>query len=288
MMSYEEFKSQVINTFADYLPEEYRESKISVSVIPKINVEMEAINVECSKSVTAQPILYLQGLYGEYTKTNNIAEVLKHASSIFVQYCNFPDFMATTDEKLVCEDRIVINLISTEYNSHLLDHCPHRQILDMTIIYRQVIFLDDGSFNGSIITDQQLEDLNITEEELYPLALSNTERMFPVNINKLDKEIYMVTNQCSTHGAATILYAGFMENIADKFKDDLYVIPSSIHEIILVSTTGQDADRLRALVVGANTDIIKKPVVLTNTIYRYRRRENDLVVASPKEKSPVA
>lgn len=290
MMNYEEFKSQVIDTFATYLPEEYKGSKVSVTMIPKINVEMDAINVECPREseVVAQPILYLQGLYGEYTKTKNLQGVLKQASKVFVHYCNFPDFVSTTDEGLLEKDRIVINLISTEKNGHLLNHCPHREILDMAVIYRQVVFLADGSFNGSIVTNQQLNSLDITEEELHSLALANTERMFPVDIHPLDEKIYLVTNQCKAHGAATMLYEGLLAEIAEKFQDDLYIIPSSIHEIILIGITGENADRMRALVVDANRDMVKKPVILTDTIYQYRRNEKDLIVASQKNKGPVA
>lgn len=288
MMNYEEFKTQVVGTFATYLPKKYEGSKVSIDVIPKINMEMEAINVECPMEVKAQPVLYLQGLYGEYTRKGNLEEVLESVADIYSQYCDFVENVAVGMSDEIDKDSIVINLISTERNGHLLDHCPHHQEMDMTVIYRQVVFLDDGSFNGSILTNAGLKSLGMTEEGLYPLALSNTERLFPVEINVLDDRIYAVSNQCGAHGASTMLYPQLLEGIAEEWEDDLYILPSSIHEIIVVAATGQDADRLRDLVMGANLDLIKKPIVLTDSVYRYNRETKEMEITCRQNKGPVS
>lgn len=291
MMNYEEFKAQVVDTFATYLPKKYEKCKIKVSVIPKINMEMEAINVDCQGDIMAQPTLYLQGLYKEYIDSRSLEDVLKSAAYIFSQYCIGMEKMMMEMVEIAEEvDKysIVINLIATEHNGHLLDQCPHHEEMDMTVIYRQVVFLDDGSFNGRILMNDDLESLGMTEEELYLLALSNTERLFPVEIKILDDQIYKISNQCSAHGAATMLYPGLLKSIAEEWGDDLYVLPSSIHEVILVAITGQEADRLRALVIDANMDLVKKPILLTNNIYRYYRDTEELKIVCEKNKGPVS
>lgn len=288
MMNYEEFKIQVINTFAMYLPREYKGSKISVNVIPKINMEMEAINVECPLKVIAQPVLYLQGLYGEYTKVRSVEEVLKSAAYIFSQYSNFAEHVVAGMVDEIDKYSIVINLIGTEHNCHLLDCCPHHQEMDMTVIYRQVVFLEDGSFNGRILMNDDLITLGMTEEELYPLALSNTERLFPVEVKALDDEIYSVSNQCGAHGASTMSYSHLLDGIAEEWADDLYILPSSIHEIIVVAATGQDADRLKDLVIGANLDLIKKPIILTDSVYLYNRQTKKIEITCGQNKGPVS
>ncbi|MCL2052125.1 MAG: DUF5688 family protein [Lachnospiraceae bacterium] len=84
--------------------------------------------------------------------------------------------------------------------------------------------------------------------------------------------MYVAGNQQKLFGAAVLLYPDFIKNFADRIGADLYIFPSSIHEIIL-SPAQKTADRaeLLKLVCEINETQVDPEEVLADTVYYYNR-----------------
>ena len=69
----------------------------------------------------------------------------------------------------------------------------------------------------------------------------------------------------------TPVYTGKIAGIAEKYDSDLYLIPSSIHEMILVPANSMDENFLREAIRSVNENEVPPEDILTESLYLYRR-----------------
>ena len=104
-----------------------------------------------------------------------------------------------------------------------------------------------------LIQNNHMENWNVTYRQLMQLAEVNTPRLFPVTFYSMnevlkqmhvdidlsecmDEQFYVLTNRQKTHGAAVILYPQTLTYVAEQLESDFYVIPSSIHEVLILKS----------------------------------------------------
>ena len=198
-------------------------------------------------------------------------------------------------------EKIIYKLINKENNSVLLETVPYVDYLDMAIIFYQVLDgFDEGEGTCAIITNKQLEDADIKLADLMTYASENTPRILGLKINgilssiaeysgdeslveALEAELgidagtfplYVATNKVASNGAAVILYKDMLKAMAAKLKSDLYVIPCSIHEVILVrvmKNCQMNTAELRKLISEVNQTELKISDVLSDSLYYFSR-----------------
>ena len=84
--------------------------------------------------------------------------------------------------------------------------------------------------------------------------------------------LYTLTNGIEVNGAALILIPEILEAIGEKAGMDYYVLPSSIHELLIARDDGLvSAKQLKESVyMGNRTPEVVKPVhVLSDNVYHY-------------------
>ena len=124
---------------------------------------------------------------------------------------------------------------------------------------------------------QDIEKLNTGEE--------NDEDLFHELIDQMSKDMpreklsmYVLTNEQKLYGAACMLYPGVLKNFAEKMKQDFYVLPSSIHEVILVpASAGTDQKALYEIVTDINRTQVAADEVLADSVYFYSRNRDKIV-----------
>ena len=200
------------------------------------------------------------------------------------------------------KDRICFRLIRKERNEDLLKDVPHTDFLDLAVCFCYA-HCWDGIGNGSILlNNSHMEMWNTSEEELYRLAERNTPRIFPwlcrtmrefveetmgnaaetaENVFLDEAPFKVLSNTERTHGAACILYPGVLEKLAQKEQRNLYIIPSSVHETLLIADTGGDdlADMIKETIVDVNRTQIAPEEVLSDSLYYYDLSEKQLKIA---------
>ena len=194
--------------------------------------------------------------------------------------------------------RIIFKLINTEKNRELLRDVPYIPFHDLSIVF-QCLVSEERFGNASIlIHNVHLQLWKVNARELYEYALENTPLLqgyyladvytFLVEMKALggidDEEIedmqqevpmYVLSNKSRINGASCILYKDILKDFAMVVDKDLYVLPSSIHEVILLPSDGtQESEQLKEMVREINQSQVEKEEVLSDSVYYYRRSDD--------------
>jgi len=79
----------------------------------------------------------------------------------------------------------------------------------------------------------------------------------------------VLSNTQEYYGASCILYPGVLEKIRNELKQDFYIIPSSVNEVIIVPSSHTDSMHLRDMLEDVNRTIVPPDEILSDNIYRY-------------------
>ena len=194
--------------------------------------------------------------------------------------------------------RIIFKLINTEKNRELLRDVPYIPFHDLSIVF-QCLVSEERFGNASIlIHNVHLQLWKVNARELYECALKNTpllqgyeladmntvlEEMKELGgiddeeIEDMQQEVpmYVLSNKSRINGASCILYKDILKDFAMVVDKDLYVLPSSIHEVILLPSDGtQESEQLKEMVREINQSQVEKEEVLSDSVYYYRRSDD--------------
>lgn len=125
---------------------------------------------------------------------------------------------------------------------------------------------DDEKNNGECVKEEtQYGDY--TYKEVQDMIREEVEKI------KLDRnmDMYVMTNSLRTNGAACMTYPGVIREFAEKIEQDVYIIPSSIHEIILISGVEWDRDEINEMIHEVNKTQLDPAEILSDHVYIYRR-----------------
>ena len=189
---------------------------------------------------------------------------------------------------------VTFKLINTERNQELLQSIPHQEILDLSMVFL-IVLKDVG---GTImIYNNHCDIWGIELEELVRVARKNTPAINPISVISMkdiarkfladdedeipdELEMYILSNQRKSFGAAAMLYPNSVKNIADRLASDLYILPSSTHEVLLVPTKYNDVAYLKYVVKSANNNDVDLEDILGYNVYLYNREKDEFSLAS--------
>ncbi|WP_251207328.1 DUF5688 family protein [Acetatifactor aquisgranensis] len=192
-------------------------------------------------------------------------------------------------------DRICYRLIGRKGNEELLEDIPYIEFLDLAICFYYA-YHGDALGDGTILIHNSHLDLWETcTAELFGLAKRNTQKLFPWVCSSLtevlgemagqeispeeatvqeeflqEMPLQVLSNVKRTHGAICMLYPGVLEALAAKEGRNFYILPSSIHEVILLADTGAgSAGELRKMVAEVNSTQVAPEEVLSDSLYYF-------------------
>jgi len=191
-------------------------------------------------------------------------------------------------------------LINTEKNKELLATLPHRDFLDLSIIYTLDVKPSKGHETGNIkITNDLMNSWQVEEEILYQQMMANMEILEEGTINSMASimeeilgtdpmlvpsyfPMYVISNQNKMHGAIEILNKELLEKASTMLGGDFYIIPSSIHEWILLPSQGNEADTVhfRSMVQEVNDFHVANEEVLSYNLYLFRQETGEIEIAA--------
>ena len=308
MMNYEVFKDVVVEKFLGYLPEEFQDMQVVVTPITKVNRTLDGLTVRGEASHIS-PTLYLNYLYEEYTASEDLDAVLKGGADTFMEALeqSAPISVSELEDRELAKDMIVMQFVGTAQNQDLLATMPHRDFLDLSIIYRRIVRMDEGGIASIPIKTNYAEKLGFSEEQLFELASKNTKRLLPPVVTSMndvirkifmkdgmppeiadmmlgemppEQQMYVISNNKGINGAVSMLYEDGLHDLAEKLGSDLYIMPSSIHEVIAVSTDLGNPNELAAMVAEINVDQVALDERLSNQVYHYDKDLRKVTLAT--------
>lgn len=209
------------------------------------------------------------------------------------------------------KDKICYKLVGRNKNNEFLSAVPHRDYLDLAIVYYLQTAITDSGTATVTVTNDLAHIWGVDESELYDLARKNTPRMNRGIVLTLSDTLsgctntpqvrniqvyngydfstgpadilpmYIATNTTKTFGAAVILYDGLLKDVAEYLNcSGIYVMPSSIHEFMFISDSIGPADSIKQMVQEINSTEVRPDEVLSDNIYHYDAATHELKVIS--------
>ena len=150
------------------------------------------------------------------------------------------------------------------------------------------------------VTDGVLESIGCSREELLTAAMENTIILEPPLLMDLPSYLatgshdnyleglpreagngpFILTNTSQVRGAAVLFYPGIMERISDVFHGGYYVLPISIHEMLIIpEETHPDVAQLAEMLEQGNRVIVDEDDVLSDKVFRYCPASQKLCIA---------
>ena len=240
------------------------------------------------------PMLYAEELYKMYQDGRPLSEILSETVAIYEQY-RIEGSVETgfIEDFSKMKDRILYRLVGYEKNRELLRTLPHIRFLDMAVIFYWSIFHDTFGSADILVKKSLCRIWQVGEESLAEAAKQNTPRLLPPKIcdicdimevlseTKTEEEIrgnlYVLTNIRRHYGAACMLYGGILEEFAEKTGKSFYVLPSSVHEVLLAPYSEMISEQeLCGMVRSINQTQVEPEEVLTDSAYFYDQEKQEL------------
>ena len=148
----------------------------------------------------------------------------------------------------------------------------------MLIVYKQVIGITADGLCMKDIPQIKIEKAGISPEELFAIAKTNTAEVLPAIVKDFCG-MTVITNSFGIGGAAVVLYSDILSKIAERFESDLCVIPSSIHEMILLPASHFKEMQLQKIIREINASVLDPKDILSDHPYYYDRDRDILRIA---------
>ncbi len=335
-MTYQTFKQQIRQSLQDAFGSDV--SIILQDILKNNNTHLDGLTVltpGCNISPTIYLNDYFHAyengrpISDICTEIRDIYQQNKPAHSVDISFF-------TCYEKV--QSRIIFKLINYERNKALLTDVPHFRFLDLAIVFNCLIGIDpddisqsfseekiscspsaSGSSATILIHNHHLSFWNITKDDLYALACKNTPDLQHYELRNMSdvlKELlsdddssailappapfpmYVLSNHTKLNGSACILYQDLLKDFAEHLRSDLYILPSSIHEVLIIpvnsfatpadpllSSANSPADtcqqsyrELSEMVQEVNATQLSTEDILSDHVYYYSRESSRITM----------
>ena len=257
------------------------------------------------------PNIYLIPYYEAYTEGTSIKELADRLCGIY-QHCAVPivdeKFTYSYEDM---KPYIIYRLVSYDKNKKLLEKVPHIKFLDLAITFHCLVREDEEGIGTIRVTNEHTQQWAATLHELHDLAINNTKRLFPPTIRSMEEVIksmltnefntgegddlseelldrfidnnsdssnqkmYILSNQKGINGASCLIYDNVLREFSNHIHSDFYILPSSIHEIILVPYEKEiTIETLTEMVKDVNRTQVAGDEVLSDRVYFFSRENN--------------
>lgn len=306
MMDYEIFKDVVKEKFLSYMPEKYQDMEVRISQVEKVNRKLDGLNLFTPDGERmVSPTIYINDIYDKYLQTEDLQITLQDAAEAMDRA--FRAAPAQSLDMRTAKDNIIFQLVNTAQNEDMLKNKPHREFQDLSIIYRWVVSVDERGISSTVISNSLAEELGMGEEQLFRAAAENTRRILPPVVKSMNEVIrdmmladgmppemadimmgqmppeqtmWVITNERGIDGAASMLYEDKLHKLAERVESDLYILPSSVHEVIAVSVDMGEPEALAQMVAEINMDQVELGERLSNQVYHYDKDLRRITLAT--------
>ena len=310
----EEFKEKVKDEITDHMSSKYKDCVVDIRETKKTNRTVEGLMLrEIPGLSNASPTIYVNDLFEEYKKNGDFETVIDRAGEKMETAINSFDKDIAKDaintSKMM--DNVFFTLINAEQNRELLETVPHREFEDLAIVYRWNIGAGPDGVYTNLINNELAEKEGVTEEELFKAANENTKTLFPVTVKNMneviaeiifdvgeldaemskefeevvndvpdERSMYVISNASKLFGAASMLYEEPLHKLSEKLGSDLYILPSSTHEVIAISSNFGEPEELAEMVYEINMEQVDINDRLSNQVYHYDKDLRTLRLAT--------
>ncbi|MBQ2257475.1 MAG: hypothetical protein II247_02230 [Lachnospiraceae bacterium] len=312
-MRFDEFVEAVMDGIREWLPENLQKAEISLQTCVKNNdVRLTGLVIRSAESNIA-PTIYLEKFYEQYMEGEPINDILREIARIREENDVKNEFDTKMVTKLeLCRNKIMPRLVGAGLNKELLKQRPHILIEDLAVVFCVNLECSADGTASIPISNQMAETWGTTADDLYQIAVDNMkqskiglfqsmstvmkEMMYPDLLAKCDGDtemaermckemmppedrMYILTNIYKVNGASMLLDSDMMQKVMEEVGSDFFILPSSIHEVLIVpADSGMQSSDLETMVREVNDTEVSDTEILSYHVYRYSM-ENGIQIA---------
>lgn len=281
-MEYTEFKEELVKIVKERMEDTGMELFVQ-TVTKNNNTVKDALSYQ-KEGCNAAPVIYLDDMYKELGYGNEMEQIAEEIMDIFCSRkdVDFGDIWGEWDK---VRSTITYKLVNYDMNEEMLKSVLHRKVMDLAFVPMLIVKEKGDGFFTTKLDERVLRHWKISEEELWIQVFSNLqeEKFDVVSLDELlgsvpdDKWtpnlMYVLTNSKGINGAAGMLSVKTLEAFS-KEKGSFYILPSSVHEVLLVpDNIAMEESQLKEMVIDANRLVVSREERLSDEIYYYDARD---------------
>lgn len=287
MMDFKEFQDQILQEAQDRM----WGVKVGIQNVEKLQGESyTGLSIQPNDSPMAATI-NLDSLYIQMSDGKSFQEVadnlISQAADIITDMPKIDVNNLTNYDQM--KNTLVVQVIPTDRNEDMLANIPHKNIEDMSVVYRMQIDQNETGTSSVLVTNAMLENYGITAEQLHQDAMDAATINNPATFRSMQDvlsdlmgmpaemmppmdgpQMYVASIESSVNGAGVIAYPDFMDQVAEQVGGDFFVLPSSVHEVLVIPDDGSiDRHDLESMVREVNASEVLPKDQLSDNVYHY-------------------
>ena len=302
MMDFNEFQNQILQEAKD------RMWGVQVEIRPVEKLQGESytgLSIQPNDSPMAAT-LNLDTVYSQMVDQGKsfqevADDLISHAADIIVDMPKIDVNDITNYDQM--KNTLVVQVIPTDRNAEMLADIPHKNIEDMSLVYRMQIDQNENGTSSVLITNAMLENYGVTVDQLHQDAMDAAVINNPATFRSMQEvlsdlmgmpaemmlpmdgpQMYVASVENSLNGAGVIAYPDFMNQVAEQVGGDFFVLPSSVHEVLVVPDDGSiDRHDLESMVREVNASEVLPKDQLSDNVYHYDSQDQVFELAGKYE-----
>lgn len=304
-MDLNEFCEYVEMNIKDYLPGSYQDWDINISETVRATGLKKAFTIKAPNENVAQ-IIYLDDFYNLYQKGQELPQVMKQISDLQIEHDEqripglssniVPDIRKVIDNWEYAKENVILDTAGCTKNAEMLARHPHCKMGDIAAVYKIEMGRGENCRVAVPVTNEMKARYGVTTEELHAQALKNSMARYPVQISDMESmllkmagfsvedlpEISMdemgfgnnglivLSNKEAFHGASVLFYPGVLDQVSAMCPNGFYIIPSSVHEILIFPKNADFADReIDEIIESVNAEVVNPDEQLSDFVHEY-------------------
>lgn len=304
MMKFEEFQNQILQETRDRM----WGVELQIRNVEKLQGQSyTGLSIHPNDSLVGVTV-NLDEMYGQLVDGKPFGEIvdnlLQQAAEIIAHMPKFNVNQLTDYDQL--RKALVVQVISTERNQEMLATIPHKEMEDLSVVYRLQLNSNENGTSSVLITNSMLANYGVTPEQLHQDALKAAvinnpatfqsmadvmhdlmgpemlQLMSPIDLNSVS--MYVASVKGGMNGASVIAYPHFMDAVANEIGGDFFILPSSLHEVLIIPDDGSvNLQELENMVREVNANEVMPQDQLSDNVYHYDEQDKIFELASSFE-----
>lgn len=300
-MKFNDYIEQVRNHVKEHLPKEFQEAEILIQEQRKNNDTHIFAMTMRSPGISMSPLIYLEDYYELHKNgmplNDNIYLIGKKYLSAMNNIKFEQDFDMSYDNM---KDKLFLNVVNADKYQNLLVTVHHQRIEDLAVLYRCMVHSSDNGMGTILVNNRILDTWGISEETLHEQAQQNMNNLFTPEFHTMEyviselmeqpfteteatlkaSNMFVLTNDQRLYGASYLCNPDVLKEISEKLDGDFMILPSSVHEIIILrENQDMDISDLQEMVKSVNQTEVGPTDYLSDNVYHYNSLEQTLSIS---------
>ena len=306
MMSIKEFMQYIADNVKDYLPPAFENADVTVEEVHKNNDTLLHGIIIRNEDEQACPRIYLDQMYEDYKMGKDLDECVGDVADVRVEadapeLAQYMDYLKDYEN---AKPMLQVRLCDPEKNKEANKERVLTKCGDFVATYNLNLNQNKRGVASIPVGTAMLELWNVTKEQLHQDAMQADKMRTPTFVSVEDvvmnltdptyvahnyledskdtmdvepNSLFCLSNENKFNGASYIIHEDITQKIGEMIGGDYYVLPSSIHETLIVPDTGlHDVNELEAMVKEVNETQVAPDEILSDKVQHYDSKEHIL------------